>query len=185
MPLKITLTLSDGDLQHFRRAIREARKTLDKTGEETVIKAASDLITRVRAREVPEFVQERIEQLALFVEMVTNDRWGMPAEVRTRVLTSLAYFSDPDDIIHDDVPGIGFLDDAIMVELVLREMKHEIDAYRDFKAFGLVDKEGRREGVIDEEEFRERREALRTRARRRGRRDKEKATARGWKISLW
>jgi len=186
MDLKITLTLTEGDLQHFRRAIRGARKTLDEVGEEAVIKAAADLIERVRkTREVPDFVDERIEQLELFLEMVRDEHWGMPADQRRKVMTSLAYFSDPNDIIPDSIPGIGFLDDAIMVELVLRELRHEIEAYRDFRLFGHTDKEGRSEGVVDERRFREKRESLRKRIRRRGRRDADRASQRGWKLSLW
>ncbi len=30
---------------------------------------------------------------------------------------------------------LGFLDDAIMVELCVRDLKHEIEAYRDFRAW--------------------------------------------------
>jgi len=185
MGLRITLDLSDGDLQHFRRAIRAAKRTLEEVGEEAVLKAAGELIERVRAREVPTFVSERVEQLALFLEMVQNDLWRIPKEDRNRVLSALAYFSDPNDIIPDDIPGVGFLDDAIMVELVLRELRHQIEAFRDFKSFGLTDKEGRTQGVVDEERFRERREALSKRARRRERRDRERAGSKGTRISLW
>ena len=35
-------------------------------------------------------------------------------------------------LIPDSTPGFGFLDDAIMVELMVRELKHEIEAYADF-----------------------------------------------------
>jgi uncharacterized membrane protein YkvA (DUF1232 family) len=35
-------------------------------------------------------------------------------------------------MIPDAIPGLGFLDDALMAELVIRELKHELDAYRDF-----------------------------------------------------
>jgi len=50
-------------------------------------------------------------------------------------LNALAYFTEPDDLIPDHIPGLGFLDDAIMVELVVRELEHEIEAYRDFCEF--------------------------------------------------
>ncbi len=51
------------------------------------------------------------------------------------MLAALAYVCDPEDIIPDDIPGIGLLDDAVMIELVFRELRHEIDAYEDFRAY--------------------------------------------------
>ena len=51
------------------------------------------------------------------------------------MLNALAYFAEPEDLIPDGVPGFGFLDDAIMIELVVRELKHEIDAYETFCDF--------------------------------------------------
>ena len=48
------------------------------------------------------------------------------------MLSGLAYLCDPEDLIPDDIPGIGMLDDAVMIELVFRELRHELDAYQDF-----------------------------------------------------
>jgi hypothetical protein len=43
----------------------------------------------------------------------------------------------------DAVPVLGFLDDAIMIELCMRELQHEIEAYEDFVAY-RSDEAGRR-----------------------------------------
>ena len=64
--------------------------------------------------------------------MLTDHEWRLPKKDPTRVLNALAYFTEPEDLIPDHVPGIGYLDDAIMIELVVRELKHEIEAYEDF-----------------------------------------------------
>ena len=39
------------------------------------------------------------------------------------------------DLIHDETPVLGFLDDAIMIDLVARELRHEIRGYRDFHRY--------------------------------------------------
>jgi hypothetical protein len=36
------------------------------------------------------------------------------------------------DVIPDNLPGLGYLDDALVAELVVRELGHDLDAYRDF-----------------------------------------------------
>ena len=51
------------------------------------------------------------------------------------MLSGLAYLCDPEDLIPDDIPGIGMLDDAVMIELVFRELRHELEAYEDFRAY--------------------------------------------------
>src|SRR3546814_5597799 len=51
---------------------------------------------------------------------------------RQRVMSALLYFVDPKDVIPDQVEVLGFLDDAIMIELCVRELRHELDAYDDF-----------------------------------------------------
>jgi uncharacterized membrane protein YkvA (DUF1232 family) len=103
-----------------------------------VLKAAADLMDQVAAAEAPEFVQERISKLALLVQMLEDQRWRLTGADRARVLNVLAYFVDPDDLIPDRIPGLGYLDDAIMVELVLQELRHEIEAYQKFCEFHEV-----------------------------------------------
>ena len=55
--------------------------------------------------------------------------------MRGPVRAALAYFTDPDDLIHDAVPGLGFLDDAIVIELLWLELRHELAAFQTFAQF--------------------------------------------------
>ncbi len=76
--------------------------------------------------------------------MLEDKGFNLPAPERKRVVTALAYFLDPDDLIADDIPVLGFLDDAIMIELVRRELEHELQGYHDFCEFRT--KEANRRG---------------------------------------
>ena len=44
----------------------------------------------------------------------------------------IAYVCDPQDLIPDNIPGIGLLDDAIMIEMVCTDLSHDVEAYKDF-----------------------------------------------------
>ena len=81
------------------------------------------------------------------IAMVHDAGWALPEEDKNRVLSALTYFADPKDVIPDTVPVLGFLDDAIMIELCVRELKHELDAYDDFCDYRRAEAKRRGENV--------------------------------------
>jgi uncharacterized membrane protein YkvA (DUF1232 family) len=135
MPYKISIELSDRDLRHFRRELRREREALAIADDEEILGAALEMIGTLRASDLPDFIRARIVQLETLVEMLQDLEWDLEAGERAPVLAALAYVCDPEDIIPDDLPGIGLLDDAVMIELVFRELRHELAAYEDFKSF--------------------------------------------------
>jgi uncharacterized membrane protein YkvA (DUF1232 family) len=86
------------------------------------------------------------------------------------------YFSDPEDILPDDIPVIGYLDDVIIIELVTREMQHVREAYEDFHAFRheFDDKYGKDiDGAIRRDRLDRKRQQLHQRMQRRSKRGKK------------
>ena len=132
MSLRISFDLDDDDLDHFRLIMREARKTVAHLPPEDIVSAAEALLRGTGATGSPGFIRERLGKLQLLIQMMTDLEWRLPHAEASRVLNALAYFTEPEDLIPDQIPGLGFLDDAIMIELVVRELDHEIEAYRDF-----------------------------------------------------
>ena len=149
MSMRITFELTENDLEHFRSVMRRAQGAASETDEAKITKAAQDLLKEVEDADVPDFISDRLNKLEVMIGMVHDEGWALPDEERQRVLSALAYFSDPEDLIPDDIPGLGFLDDAIMVELVVRELKHEIEAYQDFCKFRSVEAGRRSESDED------------------------------------
>lgn len=130
--MRISFELDDNDLKHFRLIMNEARKAARRLAPEDIVAAAEDLLTEVPMSEAPGFIVERLERLRLLIQMLSDIEWRLPHQDAARVLNALAYFAEPEDLIPDHIPGLGFLDDAIMIELVVRELKHEMEAYQDF-----------------------------------------------------
>lgn len=135
MSLRISFELDDNDLKHFRLIMREARKSVAGKSPEDIVAAAEALMHEISADKAPGFIVERLQKLNMMMHMISDVDWRLPHEDSKRVLNALAYFAEPDDLIPDQIPGLGFLDDAIMVELVVRELRHELDAYQDFCEF--------------------------------------------------
>ena len=164
--MRIVLDLSDKDIRYFRTCLQTVKKTAVDTDEAVILKAANDMMAQVAAAEAPEYVRDRISKLALLVQMLEDQRWRLTGSDRARVRNVLAYFVDPDDLIPDRIPGLGYLDDAIMVELVLQELRHEIDAYEKFCEF-------QSSAVRDPEEIERKRLHLQSRMRRNHRSDRD------------
>lgn len=132
MTLRISFELNEQDLRHFRLIMDEARRAASRIPPEDIVAAAEGLLAEVPESSAPGFILERLEKLRLMIRMLSDLEWRLPHNDAARVLNALAYFAEPEDLIPDHIPGLGFLDDAIMIELVVRELKHEIEAYHDF-----------------------------------------------------
>jgi len=132
MPLTLTIELSDHDLEHFTAAIEAARAAAAQTPIAAVIAAAERLLANARGGSVPEFVADRLDQLDTLIAMLKDEGWALPEADVARVAAALAYFADPKDMIPDSLPALGFLDDAIVIELCVRELGHDVEAYDDF-----------------------------------------------------
>lgn len=145
MSLDITIQLADEDLDHFVEAMHRAQAKATDLAPQAIIDSASKLLVDVSGNKIPQFIKDRLDSLEKIIQLVVDEGYGLPEEDRKRVLSCLAYFSDPDDIIPDSVPVIGLLDDAIMIELCVRELKPELEAYGDFVLFR--NQEAARHGV--------------------------------------
>jgi uncharacterized membrane protein YkvA (DUF1232 family) len=169
MGLRVAFELDDKDLKHFRLIMREVRRNAARMAPEDIVESAEAQLAAVSEGSAPGFILDRIHKLRLMISMLTDIEWRLPHDEATRVLNALAYFTEPEDLIPDHIPGVGFLDDAIMVELVVRELKHEIDAYEDFCSYrDSASRHGGRVTRISREDWLDkRRKELQARMRRR------------------
>ncbi len=179
MSLRVSFDLDDDDLRHFRLIMREARKAAARMAPEDIVEIAEELLVDIGEVSAPGFIVERLQNLQLMIRMITDVEWRLPHQETTRVLNALAYFAEPDDLIPDHIPGLGFLDDAIMVELVVRELRHEIEAYEDFCQFrdSAKNKFGDNASVSREDWLNGRRKQLQSRMRRRRKRSLQRSGA--------
>jgi len=131
---KVTFTLDEQDADYFRSLYRKVKKETAGQEMQQVIKDARGIVQQVRAsKKTPYFVQEAIAVLADLVDLIQDEAYAAPQRVKSEVLAGLAYFSNPQDLVPDDVPGLGFLDDAIMIKFIEEEFKNELWGYRRFR----------------------------------------------------
>ena len=180
MPLDITFTLSDDDLARFQAIVDTARSAVeDDTAAENIEQAARDLLRQTRQ------ISTRMSKLSIVIDMINDEEWNLSQDERRHVLSALAYLCDPEDLIPDHVPGLGFLDDAIYAEIVLGELRNEISLYEEFCAFRKAEEASRKAQGEDvrvgrDEWLAEKRAALHAKMRKR-----RVAEGGRWRIRLW
>jgi uncharacterized membrane protein YkvA (DUF1232 family) len=167
--LRISFDLSDEDLRHFQLIMQQARQTASHMPPEDIVAAAEELLKSVEETTAPGFIVDRLRNLKTMTRMLSDLEWRLPHQEAKRVLSALAYFAEPEDLIPDLIPGLGFLDDAIMIELVVRELKPEIDAYEDFCTYRdrIRHDQGEKATASREAWLNSRRKELQSRMRRR------------------
>lgn len=133
---KVSFTLDEQDVAYFRNLFRKAKSAARKSSRDEILAGARSLVENVRTtKKTPKFVIAAIEAIEDLVAIIEDTDYKAPKTVVEEVLGALAYFAEPEDLIPDDIPVLGFLDDAIMIKFVEREFKHELEAFRKFKKF--------------------------------------------------
>jgi uncharacterized membrane protein YkvA (DUF1232 family) len=133
MPVRIVLELTDDDLGYYRRVMDDVWKKNAKRAEKELVAGARRLLRQAtKTNGTPEYVQERLTDLGVLLDLLDDKEWPLPEEDRRRIVAAVGYFAVAKDMIPDKIPGIGFLDDALMADLVMRELKDEVAGYRQF-----------------------------------------------------
>ncbi|MGA8276974.1 MAG: YkvA family protein [Rhodanobacteraceae bacterium] len=133
--MRITFELEPADIERFQAALARARAAARSADEIDVVDAAKYALDHLLAGAAPGYVRKRLPGVQQLILMIEDDDWALPDPERADVIETLVYFSDPEDLIPDDVEVIGLLDDAIMLELLLRRLRYVLTAYSSFCAF--------------------------------------------------
>ncbi len=181
--MKFSIELSNRDLRFFRDALKKSRDAVGHADESEIIEAVGDVLNEIKnEKPLPDFVAKRIPQLESLIRMLQDDEWQLPKEARERLLAAFIYFADPEDLVPDHIPIIGYIDDIIMIELVVRELQHAREAYDDFcdfrENYNLSSKD-KQDKVIRRDRIDKKRQQLHQRMKRRLMKDRraKKSTA--------
>ena len=133
---KVSFSIDEADASYFRNLFRKARKHAAEQDPAEILSATKALVTGVRqSKKTPNFVLEAIASLEDLTQIIEDKDYAAPQKIVSQVIAALAYFANPEDLIPDHIPVLGFLDDAIMIKFVEDEFKHELSAYRKFRKF--------------------------------------------------
>lgn len=176
MPLRVSFNLGDDDLRHFEAVAQQTQALAREQPADAIVAAAREVLEKGERAHVAQFVRERFARLRAMLDMATDPDWQPRDEDRQRVLNALACFS----VQSGDAPtGVGLLDHGIMIELVSRDLEHDLDAYQAFCKLREQAAKRRRPGADQDaqrdEWLAQKRTDLHTRMRERRQRDLDRA----------
>ncbi|HVF35291.1 MAG TPA: YkvA family protein [Candidatus Saccharimonadia bacterium] len=168
--MRVTFELEPCDIERFHEARVRAHDMARCADESDIVAAAKQALDALTIGAAPGYVRKRIVMVQRLILMLEDESWALPKAEREDVAETLVYFSDPEDMIPDDLSVIGLLDDAIMLELLLKRMRHVLQAYDEFCARRALLRAGADGRVEQASALARRRATLQDRMRRRARR---------------
>ncbi len=120
----VTITVDiDGQVkEHFNKFIQEHGSNVDV---KDVIEAKKK-IAEVRESINDGYILDQVNSLESMLAMVEDKVWKINTANLEKINGTIKYFVDDDDIIPDNIPGIGYLDDCIIIDATMDEVCDEL-----------------------------------------------------------
>jgi uncharacterized membrane protein YkvA (DUF1232 family) len=94
---------------------------------------------QVELRDIPRRMQKVTNQAQLVLELVDDFRAKRYREIPWHALAvaagALAYSVSPADVVPDVLPGVGALDDMLVIAVAMKAVRRHLEAYCAFKGY--------------------------------------------------
>jgi len=107
--------------------------------EETVHEHFEDSLRTAKRRSG--FMRGLLDDARTLYAMLRDPAYRLDWGTRAKIIFGLIYFISPIDIIPDFIPGIGYLDDAVVLTLVVRSLGEAVKRYRQTRGIGPTTKD--------------------------------------------
>jgi hypothetical protein len=129
-----TVELSPAAIERFNRYLHELNPDAPHVDSDAIASVARWLQLQPREQQQP-LLDARLQRLEELRAMRDDSDWTLEPRQAQRIDKLLAYVDDNQDLIPDDLPLFGRLDDALLVELVWPMLAEDIDDYLDFRHY--------------------------------------------------
>jgi len=172
MTFRVSFDLGDSDLQHLAEVAQVRQSAARAQPIDRIVASAREVYLKGVQAHLANFVKERYSRLGTMLEMADDAEWRLGEGDSQRLVNALACFSEP-----ASGASSALLDQAIMIELVSRDLHHDLEAYQDFCKFraAQISKRHSPPGTDREQWLSQRRQMLQKRMHKRRKRDLDAA----------
>lgn len=125
----ITIMIDEAVKDHFNQLTSQAGSGLD---QEIINKSLNKIKQLTQACENESLIHH-LMSLKDMIHMLNEPQWNLSHCKAERINATLAYFLNEHDIIPDNTPGVGYLDDCIVIQSTKEHLNHELNDYLDFQ----------------------------------------------------
>lgn len=122
----------------FNDAMRRMDPTATPLGTDQFATAARRVLSRYPTGVTPAFVESRMQAWDHLRQLAADEDWHAAPEVLERTKALSEYIDNPEDVLPDHLPSIGLLDDALLVDVALQNLRSELADYESFCHFRQV-----------------------------------------------
>lgn len=130
----ITVDIDDQVKEHFNNFIEKHGIEVDPSD---LVQAKKE-ISQIRATNADGYILDQINNLEAMMSMVEDKVWKIKKDNMEKINATIKYFVDDDDVIPDNIPGIGYLDDCIIIDSTMDDVFDELTEFQDFCRTRLV-----------------------------------------------
>lgn len=140
-----TIEFSQAELRRFNDLAHQLNGQMQPLSADQVAGVARRVLRTHAAGGESPFIRSRMRRAAEIQAMRGDPRWTILPELRERVDALIGYLQDSGGLLPDVLPVIGLLDDALLVDIAMDDLRPELDEYAEYLRY--VQGEAARRGV--------------------------------------
>ncbi len=131
--MKLKLLEKEKAMAFFAGLKKRAEETLKDKGKAK--KLVEDALEKARENKGPfaELLDDIILMFSMAADYVKGNYRNVPIATIVAIIAGAIYLLTPIDVIPDFIPFVGYLDDAFVLGIVIRQARSDLDKYRIWK----------------------------------------------------
>lgn len=126
------VSFTEAELRRFNDCVARVAPGMPALKAPQIAGAARRLSRAIGAGSESRFIRTRMRRAGEIRALLADAAWDCDSDLRDRMRELIAYMEHAPGLIPDDVPVIGGLDDALLVDLAMERLRGELDEYADF-----------------------------------------------------
>ncbi len=128
MNAEYNLEITQEVTNHFNRLLNND----EAVNSEVTIYEIQLMLNKLKTTEQENYVKDHIAPLENMLQMFIDNQWSLSLNTKKYLLAAFSYLTENDDLIPDDTPVIGLLDDCIVIDIVAEKIEKELINYSQF-----------------------------------------------------